>query len=162
MTDYTKLLHPQAAADFSFGACNVPFCVDLNKSASTAWTNAITIAPKLVAKLKPGNYDRIHFIAHSAGSNLVNIAADDLKNQAKITRPNRPLITTITFLDAFDPSGTGAAYGASADWAEHYVDLRTSTIVTGSSKKVIENSNLITSVRLKFEQIQLVIGKGLN
>jgi hypothetical protein len=65
-------------------------------------------------------FDYIHFIAHSAGSNLVDKAARVIQDSAK----KKPEVINITFLDAYAPLNSKSTYGSIADWAEHYVDKR--------------------------------------
>jgi hypothetical protein len=68
-------------------------------------------------------YDVIHFIAHGAGSNLIDTAAAGIAENTRQQGTNKPLIHS-TFLDAFDPRQNSSTYGRGADWAEHYVDMR--------------------------------------
>jgi len=97
---------------------------------SAAWLNAEEEGKKLADKLHEDyEYEHIHFIAHSAGSNLIDTAARTLRlnetNSASVTIHS-------TFLDAYDPSivtdsgndDSNSQYGQYSDWAEHYVDMR--------------------------------------
>ena len=60
----------------------------------------------------------LHVIGHSAGSGFV----DELTTRMKAA--NSALISHNTFLDAYCPSPWACDYGASASWAEQYVDSR--------------------------------------
>jgi hypothetical protein len=74
-------------------------------------------------------YKHIHLIAHSAGSKLINEAAQtlsELKNQKNVEKP----FIHLTFLDAYTPNDEATkgdnSYGYLPDYpnhyAEHYVD----------------------------------------
>ena len=109
---------------------------DWNSQAKTllpwsAYANALSIGKDLAAKIvyEQRSYDFIHFIAHSAGSQIAETAATWLKIfiDDHNARPGDPLTKPVihtTFLDAYDPLGNGSNYGASSDWAEQYVDSR--------------------------------------
>lgn len=90
---------------------------------NTAYANAGVLGKKLADQLEPLNYDDFHFIAHSAGSNLIETAARELVTKALKNNTSRPIIHS-TFLDAYDPAGATSSYGFSAQWAEQYVDKR--------------------------------------
>lgn len=77
-----------------------------------------------------GGYEKIHFIAHSAGSNLIEHAAKWVKN---VSSPRSVIYST--FLDPYYPYPTKivtsdgttrkiAPYGRNADFSEAYVDMR--------------------------------------
>jgi len=84
-----------------------------------AWENAAVVGQDLAVLPLLHKYDHIHFIAHSAGSRLIEKAAQTIRQ----TDSSSPTIHS-TFLDAFAPSGHTSIYGESADWAEHYFDTR--------------------------------------
>ena len=86
-----------------------------------AYVNAGLLGNFLGKSLLPVGYDHIHFIAHSAGSNLIENAAVRIK---LLSPPEHKPVIHSTFLDAYDPNGNSATYGFSATWAEHYVDKR--------------------------------------
>ncbi len=88
-----------------------------------AYGNAFAVGNDLASKLAGLDLQHIHFIAHSAGSNVIDTAASELKTR----RLDRGLpVPTMhsTFLDAYNPNGDAAPYGADSDWAEQYVDSR--------------------------------------
>lgn len=88
-----------------------------------AFSNAMPVGEALAAKIKLKNYSHIHFIAHSAGSNLIDYATNTLRFW--IAREHRPpMQIQNTFLDAYEPTGDGSRYGKYADWADNYVDTR--------------------------------------
>jgi hypothetical protein len=76
-------------------------------------------------------YKHVHLIGHSAGSNLINVAANELiidwlKIQNKEERP----FIHLTFLDAYTPFSTdrlryGFLGGNYPHYSEHYVDKKT-------------------------------------
>lgn len=72
----------------------------------------------LAANFSKKNYKHIHFVAHSAGSQLIDTATGRLKDSG-----NAPEVHT-TFLDAYEPASDASIYGATADWADNYVDTR--------------------------------------
>lgn len=85
--------------------------------------NAYVNAQKYGKDLGQGLSERepvnIHFIAHSAGSNLIQYAVDTLATKM---RDNPPQIH-MTFLDAYAPSAKDyLRYGQDATFAEQYVD----------------------------------------
>lgn len=86
---------------------------------SDAFSSAGKIGDALGQELAKKNYKHIHFIAHSAGSNMIQRAADYIKKNAII----KPVIH-LTFLDAYDPAGSKSKLGNNSDWAEQYVDMR--------------------------------------
>ncbi|HOW80717.1 MAG TPA: hypothetical protein PK406_14830 [Verrucomicrobiota bacterium] len=61
----------------------------------------------------------IHFIAHSAGSQVIDTATTWLK----IGGSSAPVIHE-TFLDAYDPRGQDSPYGLKAEWSDNYVDTQ--------------------------------------
>ncbi|HEX6095648.1 MAG TPA: S8 family serine peptidase [Thermoanaerobaculia bacterium] len=78
---------------------------------------AVIIGERLASRLTTRNYEHVHFIAHSAGSALIQSATTRLKR----TVPGVKIHDT--FLDAFDPVPV-SRYGSKADWADNYVDTR--------------------------------------
>jgi pimeloyl-ACP methyl ester carboxylesterase len=99
----------------------------------SAYTNARAVGTLLGKVLTTAGYDHIHFIAHSAGSNLIENAAV----RVKLLSPSehKPVIHS-TFLDAYDPNGNSATYGFSATWAEHYVDKRLPLLILNTDLKL--------------------------
>lgn len=85
----------------------------------TAYANAFDVGKDVGKQLSIVGYDHIHFIAHSAGSNLIQTAAEVVRDSV-----TNPLTIHTTFLDAYDPSETVSRYGAGSVWAEQYVDTR--------------------------------------
>lgn len=84
-----------------------------------AHANASEVGKDLGKQLTASNYTRMHFIAHSAGSQVIDTAILWIRKHATI----QPVIHA-TYLDAYDPAGPMSRYGSEADWAEHYVDKR--------------------------------------
>jgi hypothetical protein len=92
-----------------------------------AWRNAAVIGDHVGRHFK-GQYQHVHLIAHSAGSQLIDRATRQLKAGGATVQA--------TFLDAYDPGarvapvGSGyvgrhlSRYGRLADWADNYVDTR--------------------------------------
>ena len=74
---------------------------------------------KLGECLAMDRWDRIHFIAHSAGSALIQAATDVIKDSAN---GSSATIIHETFLDPFVGFGRLGVtwYGEGADWAENY------------------------------------------
>jgi hypothetical protein len=85
---------------------------------SIAFGRASTIGEMLARNFELKRYSHVHFIAHSAGSNLINSAT----NQLKIAQP--AIAIQDTFLDAYEPASDATLYGAKADWTDNYVDTR--------------------------------------
>ena len=83
-----------------------------------AYANAREVGEDVGKQLASVGYEHIHFIAHSAGSNLIQSAVKEI-----VFSPGNPVIHT-TFLDAYDPWGRLSPYGVGSDWAEQYVDKR--------------------------------------
>ncbi|MBK8168488.1 MAG: hypothetical protein IPK64_21265 [bacterium] len=93
-----------------------------------AYWNAQSVGDVLASTLYSCSYKHIHSIGHSAGSNVIQTATNQLKAKS--------LLPTIheTFLDAYDPWAksndsfpgrhVSADYGKNADWADNYVDTR--------------------------------------
>jgi flagellar hook assembly protein FlgD len=63
-------------------------------------------------------YDYIHFIAHSVGSNLIEHASQIIKSKSA-----KNIAIHSTFLDAYDLNFV-SSYGVSSDWSDSYVDTR--------------------------------------
>jgi hypothetical protein len=82
------------------------------------------------------NYEHIHFLAHSAGSQLIDTAKSELiKHQ-----PHPDL--HLTFFDAFDHANYKASdtmylsnYGYGATWVDNYVDMRSLIVNFENSTK---------------------------
>lgn len=86
------------------------------RAAQTALENAKREGRKLGEYLAGQGWSEIHFIAHSAGSGLIQAATEAIKDISPST------IVHVTFLDPFvglDYSGV-SSYGNRADWAENY------------------------------------------
>ncbi|WP_218043354.1 Ig-like domain-containing protein [Oryzomonas rubra] len=89
-----------------------------------AFVNGYAVGEKLASQIAGlgslgYDYKYIHFIAHSAGSNVINKATEDLK----IKYMSSAVIVN-TFLDAYDMNPDSSSYGNMANWAEQYVDKR--------------------------------------
>ena len=115
---------------------------DWRKSAEglpqSAYLEAETQGEYLGQFLVAHQYDSIHFIAHSAGSNLIQTAADWIQPRSPGTKIH------LTFLDAYQPAGAAFSdygldprnrndsYTIHSDWwAEQYVDMRNAPIALG-------------------------------
>lgn len=91
----------------------------------SAWANATEHGINLGKEIAKKKYIHVHFLAHSAGSMLIDSAKNYLQ-----TIPDVPFIH-LTFFDAYDPfaqikDGVQlSAYGAGAGWVDNYVDKRT-------------------------------------
>lgn len=72
---------------------------------------------RIYEDLSKGGYDRLHFIGHSAGSWLIDGAADGLKNLL-----GEGISIQTTFLDAYVAGYKPSALGDSSDFAEHYLN----------------------------------------
>ena len=87
------------------------------------------------AELAKNNYESIHFIGHSAGSNVIQAAAETVRSNTPATKIH------LTFLDAYDPNNISSLYGVeplrngfpipnrSDWWAEQYVDKRGKSVL---------------------------------
>jgi len=112
--------------DWSVWADRDPLMGNKKIGPSKASVNARNIGAEVGAKIKTEGYDEVHFITHSAGSWMIDKAADQLKATD----------TTIhsTFLDAYVPFPdikqdipilpAGESIGDTATFAEQYVDSR--------------------------------------
>ena len=119
---------------------------------SEAFANAYAEGSNLGNELKLMNLDHIHFIAHSAGSNLIQTALETIFASSQ----KKPATVQMTFLDAYYPESEDgwpdvlcyelsensvgppwcyaqtrynllsgvSPYGLGATWAEQYVDRR--------------------------------------
>jgi len=132
-------LNPIPKGNISWQICTLDWSqlagdLSLLKGPWFAYDNARIVGQSLAKTMvdKQLNYDFIHFIAHSAGSQVADTAATWLPrfindhNAQSGDHLIKPTIHT-TFLDAYDPSTTlldGSLYGMSSDWAEQYVDMR--------------------------------------
>lgn len=89
---------------------------------------------KLGTEITSNNWSHIHFVAHSAGSALIQQATRVVKTLAPKTTIHE------TFLDAYVGGiyGGKSKYGAGADWAEHYFSQDPETILTD---KLLKNAH---------------------
>jgi hypothetical protein len=110
-----------------------------------AWQNAPTIGDPLQQILKRYNYQHIHFIAHSAGSQVIQTATYGLKESGVLTTMHE------TFLDAYGPSRVvdsvsnrhiSEDYGKFANWVDNYVDTRPLVLNINGSGVNTDNSDL--------------------
>ena len=109
---YSGCIEKETIPPFAI-SCKVPW---------DAYTHAGTIGRTLGKNLAKNQYDYIHFIGHSAGSNLIDKAATYLRVQAINNHLKVPKIHS-TFFDAYDVLGSNSLYGLTSDWAEQYVDI---------------------------------------
>ena len=90
----------------------------------SAWALANYLGGGLGKYLSQKKYEHIHFLAHSAGSMLIDTASKYLQSVT-----NKPFIH-LTFFDAYDPLAKRknglevSSYGKGADWVDNYVDKR--------------------------------------
>lgn len=89
-----------------------------------AYAKAENQGMKLGKILAGSTPEKVHFLAHSAGSNLIQHALDTMNDSLKENGKNRPK-TQMTFFDAFAPYGSDKDYGSGSSYAEQYVDTRT-------------------------------------
>lgn len=91
-----------------------------------AYQNAGVDGEQLGITLSKLHLASIHFIAHSAGANVIQNAALWVRNLSRNTSVH------LTFLNAYDPSGSNSIYGLDTIdssqnnqnwWAEQYVDM---------------------------------------
>jgi hypothetical protein len=104
------------------------------------------------------NYNFIHFIAHSAGSQVADTAATWISKHAQKNRLKKPLIHT-TFLDAFDPRGDTSPYGQDSVWAEQYVDSRLTGFKAGGADYTrikLPNAYNFDVTKLDWNQVNVV------
>lgn len=109
-----------------------------------AYVNALSVGEDLAHQIVEQRccYNFIHFIAHSAGSQVADTAAIWTRiliathNAQNLDNPAAqipiPIIHT-TFLDAYDPLGDESNYGKASDWAEQYVDSRQTALMPGKT-----------------------------
>ncbi|MDR3642476.1 MAG: IPT/TIG domain-containing protein [Candidatus Doudnabacteria bacterium] len=86
----------------------------------------------------------IHFIAHSAGSNVIQKAAESIRENSPSTNLH------LTFLSAYDPNEEQLAYGEDPDpnspgtwWAEQYVDT--------NGRPILDNAALTLQYAYNFD-----------
>ena len=113
-----------------------------------AWDNAEIIGGQLGMNLAAENYSQYHFIAHSAGSGLIDAAGTKLKD-----KKGSAVAIHETYLDAYDPreylqidaiseSRHISKYGESAKWVDNYVDTRPLDAVIGGKVFNIETTDM--------------------
>lgn len=86
---------------------------------TAAYYNPGTIGRAIGRLYCAKNFSHIHFIAHSAGSNMIHQASKYIQNNCVGN-----LKIHNTFLDAYSPAGNLSSYGKYTDWADNYVDKR--------------------------------------
>ncbi|MEI2774003.1 MAG: hypothetical protein V9G98_25915, partial [Candidatus Competibacter sp.] len=126
-------LYPNAISPSCSGTQWDVWMIDWRDMASSPWSwtayaNAYSVGTALADTLYSCGYKHIHLIAHSAGSNIIQTATNQLKGK----KPT-PAIHE-TFLDAYDPFAESSNsfpgrhvsddYGKNANWADNYVDAR--------------------------------------
>jgi len=83
-----------------------------------AYNHALSVVgPELGKKVADGEYDHVHFIAHSAGAAAISMASEYVKADSPDT------VVHTTFLDPYMPLGARGFYGHAADWADNYFTL---------------------------------------
>lgn len=137
--------------DNSWSVCNYDWGVDASMadlssdSIRTPWeayANAGVLGKRVGKSLAQLNLNSIHFIAHSAGAELIQSAASWIRQNADV----KPIMQ-LTFLDAYDPLGSGSFYGlnpnpsVSSDWwAEQYVDMHGDLVPSYNNTNIILNN----------------------
>lgn len=87
-----------------------------------AYGSAELEAARLVGAIPNHPYEYVHFIGHSAGARLIDLAAQNLAalHNNVPSGPGRPFIH-LTFLDAFTPNASDVeTYGSLNNYPEHY------------------------------------------
>ena len=104
------------SADWSVQA-NVPLPLE-------AYIFAGSLGDELGDRIATLGANHVHFIAHSAGSNLIHHATERIRKRCADSGQAACQQTRIheTFLDAFAPLRTVESYGVGADYAEQFVD----------------------------------------
>ncbi|MDO8561631.1 MAG: DUF5011 domain-containing protein [bacterium] len=127
-----------------------------------AYNNARIQGEILGQLLAKNDYTSVHFIAHSAGSNLIQTASEFLKSSSPDTR------IQLTFLDGYDPNGNSSTYGRDPRnqngqytiypdwWAEQYVDMR------GASFHLLDETNIILKDAYNFDITNLDTSGTIN
>lgn len=123
---------------------------DILNPPAEAWSKAKAVG-QFVAKelIKKQNLKYVHFIAHSAGSNVIQSAIDYISNtvdnellteyaSGETIYANSDFLINATFLDAYRPPFSSKnTYGRNADWAEQYVDRRPLTLLDLAASNTI-------------------------
>ena len=141
--------------DSSWGVCAFDWSQDATTVAPwNAYNNAHDLGLFVGELLAQQNYTTIHFIAHSAGANLIQSAANWIRTN--VSAQSQPKIQ-LTFLDAYDPGGSPSFYGKDPEssiaqyntdtnwWAEQYVDMRT------DPNHLLDDTNIILSNAYNFD-----------
>ena len=105
-----------------------------NEDPEYAFWNAAFIGDIVARYLEELGYQRLHLIAHSAGSRLIETVKDRLLSSATAPKIH------MTFLDPYDPPVNETKishYGKNAQWVDNYLD--TSTL--GGELSGIEDPN---------------------
>ena len=104
-----------------------------NASPIDAVDNGVQVGRNLGSNLKSLNYGRVHLVAHSAGSAVIDEAATFLSKENPISE------IQLSYLDAFDPHASEVAnpedlpelddlflssYNSSADFVDNYFETR--------------------------------------
>jgi len=85
--------------------------------------NAQNIGTQIGRQIDEQGWQHVHLIAHSAGSALIQSAADAIRSE------NPSIVIHTTFLDPFlGLDGRGVSwYGSNADWSDNYYDQDAAT-----------------------------------
>jgi len=117
---------------------------------------------KLGTALSSENLASIHFIGHSAGAEVIQTAAEQVRLNSNGTNIH------LTFLDAYDPKRSDSQYGldplpktilahTTSTWfAEQYVDMRDNPILT-STNIVLKHAYNFDITNLDFNQSKPII-----
>ena len=97
-----------------------------------AFDNAYNEGIAAAARIAPLNYNHLHLLAHSAGSNLISSIATQLKVVAEAQDSILKPFVHATFFDAYDPYSVGlnnndrsfSNLGEDADAIDNYIDTR--------------------------------------
>ena len=121
-----------AATGGVIDGCNAP-----KDALAHAIIYADSLANEILAEESvTGGYTKYHFIAHSAGSNLIQHLVERLTTDTKIGI--KPQFQT-TFLDPYDPTSL-SRYGDGSDWSENYVDMRSLSPTCDYTKLRLKNA----------------------
>jgi len=119
--------------------------------ADSALERADEEGKKLGQYLSDKNFDHIHFIAHSAGSALIQAAIEKIKEN------NRRVVIHSTFLDAYVGVKYGGKnrYGQKSDWSEHYYSVDKRTVLTD---KILANTINVDVTFIDPNKFKLPVG----
>lgn len=97
-----------------------------------AFNNAFREGRSASGRIYPLNYEHLHLIAHSAGSNLISSIAGHLRLEAVTQNSDNLPFMHLSFLDAYHPNAitlrnsnrSFSTLGENADLIDNYIDSR--------------------------------------